>query len=52
MEVHHLYQILEKPVKEGQASAVSLGSMVVYQQKGMGVLVNFPDTIKLKRVLE
>ena len=41
-----------KAVKEGQASAVSLGSMVVYQNKGMGVLVNFPDTKKLKRVLE
>jgi len=41
-----------KAVKEGQASAVSLGSMVVYQNKGMGVLVNFPDTVKLKRVLE
>jgi imidazole glycerol-phosphate synthase subunit HisF len=30
-------------VKKGNASAVSLGSMVVYQAKGMGVLVNFPD---------
>ena len=27
----------------GGASAVALGSMVVYQAKGMGVLVNFPD---------
>jgi cyclase len=27
-------------------SAVALGSMVVYQQKDMGVLVNFPDKIK------
>ena len=41
-----------KAVKQGNASAVSLGSMVVYQNKGMGVLVNFPDTKKLKRVLE
>jgi cyclase len=41
-----------KAVKEGQASAVGLGSMVVYQNKGMGVLVNFPDTEKLNRVLE
>ena len=41
-----------KAVKEGQASAVSLGSMIVYQNKGMGVLVNFPDAKKLKRVLE
>ena len=37
-----------KAVKEGQASAVSLGSMIVYQNKGMGVLVNFPDAKKLK----
>jgi cyclase len=25
------------------ASAIALGSMVVYQRKGMGVLINFPD---------
>jgi len=43
---------IEKAVKQGNASAVSLGSMVVYQNKGMGVLVNFPDTLKLKRILE
>jgi cyclase len=36
-----------KAVNDGQASAVALGSMVVYQQKGMGVLVNFPDQEKL-----
>ena len=41
-----------KAVKQGNASAISLGSMVVYQNKGMGVLVNFPDNEKLKRVLE
>lgn len=34
-------------VKKGNASAACLGSMVVYQQKGMGVLVNFPDKKKL-----
>ena len=38
-------------VKQGNASAVALGSMVVYQQKDMGVLVNFPDKIKLEAVL-
>ena len=38
-------------VKSGKASAVALGSMVVYQQKGMGVLVNFPDKDSLERVL-
>ena len=31
------------------ASAVGLGSMVVYQKKGMGVLVNFPDNSSIKR---
>ena len=41
-----------KAIKQGCASAVSLGSMVVYQNKGMGVLVNFPDAKKLKKVLE
>lgn len=30
-------------IKNGHASAAALGSMVVYQKKGMGVLVNFPD---------
>jgi cyclase len=38
---------IEKVVYEGKASAVALGSMVVYQQKGLGVLVNFPDELKL-----
>ena len=30
-------------VKQGNADAVALGSMVVYQKEGMGVLINFPD---------
>lgn len=30
-------------VKEGRASAVALGSMVVYQGQNLGVLVNFPE---------
>jgi cyclase len=30
-------------INNGGASAAALGSMVVYQKKGMGVLVNFPD---------
>ncbi len=38
-------------VKNGHASAVALGSMVVYQAKGMGVLVNFPDKEDLEKVL-
>lgn len=38
-------------VKEANASAVALGSMVVFQKKGMGVLVNFPDNEVLAQVL-
>lgn len=38
-------------VKKGNASAVCLGSLVVFQQKGMGVLINFPDREQLNRVL-
>lgn len=38
-------------VKEGGASAVALGSFIVFQKKGMGVLVNFPEREKLKMVL-
>jgi cyclase len=38
-------------VKQAGASAVALGSMVVFQKKGMGVLVNFPDRRKLEEVL-
>jgi cyclase len=33
------------------ASAVALGSMVVFQKEGMGVLVHYPDRASLKRVL-
>ena len=40
-----------KVVNNGGACAVALGSMVVYQAKGMGVLVNFPDKEELERVL-
>lgn len=39
---------IEDVVKKGNASAVSLGSMVVYQNKGMGVLVNFPNRKELE----
>lgn len=38
-------------VKQAGASAVALGSMVVFQKKGMGVLVNFPDRNSLSEVL-
>jgi cyclase len=40
-----------KAVNIAKASAVALGSMVVFQKKGMGVLVNFPDAKSLERVL-
>lgn len=36
----------------GGASAAALGSMVVYQKKGMGVLVNFPDRGALEIALQ
>lgn len=39
-------------IKEANASAVALGSMVVFQKRGMGVLVNFPDATQLKQVIE
>jgi len=39
--VQHITQV----VKEANASAVALGSMVVFQKKGMGVLVNFPEQL-------
>ena len=38
-------------VHEGGASAVALGSMVVFQKKKMGVLVNFPDEELLAHAL-
>ena len=41
-----------KAVKLGGASAVSLGSMVVFQNKGMGVLINFPDNKQLRQTLK
>ena len=39
-------------VNNANASAVGLGSMVVYQKKGMGVLVNFPDRSDLLQALK
>jgi len=38
-------------VKKGRASAVALGSLVVYQGKDLGVLVNFPDGEELTEAL-
>jgi cyclase len=45
--VHHMAQV----VHEGGASAVAAGSMVMYQKKGMGVLINFPERKELERLL-
>jgi cyclase len=42
---------IEKAVKVGKASAVALGSMVVYQKKDMGVLINFPNKTVLEKAL-
>jgi imidazole glycerol-phosphate synthase subunit HisF len=42
---------IRRVVNDGKASAVALGSMVVYQQKGMGVLINLPDRILLDKIL-
>ncbi len=44
-------QHIEEVVREGHASAVALGSMVVYQKQGLGVLVNFPDKATLEKTL-
>jgi imidazole glycerol-phosphate synthase subunit HisF len=41
--VEHIAQV----VNEAGASAVALGSMVVFQKKDCGVLVNFPDSQQL-----
>ena len=42
-----LVHLLEA-VKKSNVSALAVGSMVVYQSKGLGVLVNFPDKKSLK----
>jgi imidazole glycerol phosphate synthase subunit HisF len=36
----------------GGASAVAVGSMVVFQKKGMGVLINFPDKSELSDAID
>lgn len=44
-------QDISNAVAIGRASAVALGSMVVYQKQGMGVLVSFPDASSLEKIL-
>lgn len=43
-------QHIDDAVRNGNASAVALGSMVVYQKQGLGVLVNFPDKQLLEQI--
>lgn len=38
-------------VREASASAAAVGSMVVFQRKGMGVLVNFPDPAEIANAI-
>lgn len=47
-KVEHLSEV----VKKANASACAVGSMVVYQKKDMGVLVNFPDRKNLEQILK
>ncbi len=47
-KLQHIIDVL----KNGKASAVAVGSMVVYQKKDMGVLINFPDKKYLNTILE
>lgn len=42
---------IKEVVNEGKASSVALGSMLLYQQKNMGVLVNFPNKSELTKAL-
>lgn len=41
---------IKDAIQKGGASAVALGSMAVYQQKGLGVLINFPAAKTLKEI--
>lgn len=42
---------LASAVREGNASAVAAGSMFVYQAKGKGVLISYPDRSRLAEAL-
>lgn len=45
--INHIISV----VKDANVSAVAIGSMVVYQSQGLGVLVNFPDKHLLEKSL-
>lgn len=47
-QIGHIGEVVEK----GNASAIALGSMVVYQKRGLGVLINFPSKNDLAKVLK
>jgi cyclase len=42
--IDHIIEVFENT----EIAAVAVGSMLVYQAKGLGVLVNFPDKKKLE----
>ncbi len=42
---------LGEAIHKASASAVAMGSMVVFQKKGMGVLVNFPEKSILEKTV-
>ena len=41
---------LQKAVEDGGVSAVCIGSMAVFQSKGMGVLIKFPKSTELEKL--
>jgi len=41
---------IKQAIAEGKANAVAMGSMVVYQKKDFGVLINFPEKTLLNKV--
>jgi imidazole glycerol-phosphate synthase subunit HisF len=43
---------LAQGIKAGGANAIAMGSMVVYQKKDFGVLINFPDQEKLNQIIK
>lgn len=47
-----MLQHIEDVIKNGGASAVTIGSMSVYQKQGLGVLINFPKRSDILKVLK
>jgi cyclase len=41
---------IQAAVRDGGASAVCIGSMAVFQSKGMGVLIKFPKSSELEKL--